>query len=224
MILDGMDDEMSQGSLVGSIASRYTHKLNPKEGNSAQKYMFTFRQRRQHFKRKLEMLDQTIKELTEEKYNIDKNRTILTLGMREMEGKHMVFKLEIERLKQYRGENITSSILHGSNMQYKTADYKRRINNAYEECIRDITNAKFCMIEGEDRRHQIRELLEKKEEEKKERQAKFLEFDLAFQRKAKLMHRIGAVSGKLVHCTVSSLRTIVLLFYYCINLSVHTED
>lgn len=40
---------------------------------------------------------------------------------------------------------MTSSVLAGFNMQYKTSDYTARINKAFETCLEEIANIKYLV-------------------------------------------------------------------------------
>lgn len=97
------------------------------------------RQRRAHFKRKLNSVDKHIRALKEERQNIDAFRTKCTIDMRAKEKLLLSYKLEIERLRQYSGPSVTSSVLAGFMMQYKTVDYQKRIQTAFETCLEEVS-------------------------------------------------------------------------------------
>jgi len=107
-----------------------------KQANS---FLFTMRQRRAHYKRKLNALDKQIRDLKRERQDIDGFRTKCTIDMRAKEKLILSYKLEIERLRQYSGPSVTSSVLAGFMMQYKTDDYTKRIQQAYETCLDEVT-------------------------------------------------------------------------------------
>eukprot|EP01038_Epipyxis_sp_PR26KG_P007587 gene7587-10336_t len=162
-----------------------------KGATRVQSFMFNFRQRRNHFKIKIKKLEIQIADLTQEKYEIDRNRTKLTFDMKAKEKEQMVLKLEVERLKTYHGLVITSSILTGSSMQYKVDDYKRRIELAYEECIKEVAGLKFKIISGENRRQNLKFDLEKAETMRKDRMAKFQEFDKNYQKNLAALNKLN---------------------------------
>jgi hypothetical protein len=106
-------------------------------------FLFSMRQRRAHFKRKLFALDKLIRDLKTERMDIDAFRTKCTLEMRAKEKMLLSYKLEVERLRQYTGATVTSTVLAGFSMQYKTEDYTKRIETAFETCLQEIANIKY---------------------------------------------------------------------------------
>ena len=104
------------------------------------------RQRRAHFKRKLNSVDKHIRALKEERQNIDAFRTKCTIDMRAKEKLLLSYKLEIERLRQYSGPSVTSSVLAGFMMQYKTVDYTKRIQTAFETCLEEVSVVLFVVF------------------------------------------------------------------------------
>eukprot|EP01034_Spumella_vulgaris_P028585 gene28585-35468_t len=106
-------------------------------------YEFTFRQRRMHYKRKIQALEVLLTDLYQERVQIDKNRLIYTMEMKGKEKRLMAYKLEYERLKHYTGNTVTSSVLTGSNMQYKIADYRLKIDAAFDIVINEISGIKY---------------------------------------------------------------------------------
>lgn len=110
--------------------------------------------------------------------------------MKVIEKRQMELKLEIERLKNYHGSAITSSVLSGTNMQYKVTDYRAKVEKAFDEVLREVTKLKFGIIEGENRRHDIKMELEHTENQRKERMATFLEFDLKYQKTLKAIDNL----------------------------------
>ena len=109
------------------------------DDKQANSFLFTMRQRRTHYKRKLNALDKQIRDLKRERQDIDGFRTKCTIDMRAKEKLILSYKLEIERLRQYSGPSVTSSVLAGFMMQYKTDDYQKRIQQAYETCLDEVT-------------------------------------------------------------------------------------
>lgn len=108
------------------------------DDKQANSFLFTMRQRRSHYKRKLNGLDKQIRDLKRERQDIDAFRTKCTIDMRAKEKLILSYKLEIERLRQYSGPSVTSSVLAGFMMQYKTDDYTKRIQQAYESCLDEV--------------------------------------------------------------------------------------
>lgn len=84
-------------------------------------------------------MDKHIRALKEERQNIDAFRTKCTIDMRAKEKLLLSYKLEIKRLRQYSGSSVTSSVLAGFMMQYKTVDYTKRIQTAFETCLEEVS-------------------------------------------------------------------------------------
>ena len=99
-------------------------------------YMFSFKQRREHYKRKITSLDQQIKELNDERISIENIRARYTIKMRSHEKKVLEIKLEVEKLSHYSADTITSTVLSGFNMQYKTIDFRKRIDVIYKKKLK----------------------------------------------------------------------------------------
>lgn len=152
---------------------------------------FTFAERRTHYQKKLLSYDKKADLLQQEKMYIDKLRIENTSLMRRKEKILLSYQLEKERLKNYTGKSITSSVLTGADMQYKTQDYIDKLNSAFEIIITEIANIKYQIIENENRRLQITQDLVKNEDDKKERLAKYNEFESHYAKTMKIMHRLN---------------------------------
>ena len=190
-------DPAATASTKGSKVKRF--KKKNKDGSlydrTAQEFIFTIRQRRNHFKRKIYSLEQRLGALQQERMSIDRNRTRCTFDMRAREKQALLFKVEIERMSRYVGGTVTSSALAGSNMQYRTADYRERIQREYEAALTDIATLKYQVITGENRRHAIKAELEAAEEQRQERTARFHEFEAKFQKTFKLLANLTGGAG-----------------------------
>lgn len=154
-------------------------------------YDFTYKQRRRHFRVKIAALDNLTKVLNAERMAIDKERTDCTLQMKAKEKVLLSYKLEYERLKHYTGTTVTSSVLSGSNMQYLVADYREKIDKAFDMCIIEIGKLKFKVINNESRKQKIKQSLIDCDNLKKDRQAKFLEFETNYQKSLLAMERLN---------------------------------
>ncbi len=154
-------------------------------------YEFTFRQRRVHFKRKILALDQKLAALLKERMQLDRDRVTFTMAMKSKEKRLLAYKLEYERLKHYTGSTVTSSVLAGSNMQYKLEDYREKVDRAFDVVIGEISALKYKVIMNENRKQRIKVETFDAEELRKDRQAKFLEFDLNYQKTLLAMERLN---------------------------------
>lgn len=152
---------------------------------------FTYQQRREQFERKIKSLENRTVQLTNERSEIDKKRIYATSQMRTKEKRMMMLTLEKERLKDYTGAVVTSDVLVGADMQYNIGDFRKRVEIAVEECMKEIASLKFAVISGENRRQQIKTELSKTEEHRKERVAKFYEFEANFQKTMKIMKKFN---------------------------------
>lgn len=154
-------------------------------------YDFTYKQRRRHFRVKIASLENLTKDLTNERKQLDKDRSDYTLQMKAKEKVLLSYKLEYERLKHYTGQTVTSSVLTGSNMQYLVADYREKIDKAFDMVISEIGKLKYKVINNESRKQKIKVLLVEADNMKKDRQAKFLEFENNYQKSVLAMERLN---------------------------------
>ena len=154
-------------------------------------FVFTNQQRRQHFKRKLENLAKDIEILSHEKYRIDAERSRLTNLMKKEQTAKMSFKLEKDRVKNYTGAIVTSSVLSGAPMQYVYGDFMKKLNEASEMCEGSISESKFIVMAGETRKSKIKQSLVTAQEELKNRKALFLQFDIQHKQHMKALHKLS---------------------------------
>lgn len=73
-------------------------------------HAFDVRKRREHFKTKIEALEKLQESLQVESEAIDANRTKLTLQMKDLQSKLTEVRLESERIKNIKGEFVTSDV------------------------------------------------------------------------------------------------------------------
>jgi len=154
-------------------------------------FVFTNQQRRQHFKRKLENLVKDIESLSVEKYNIDAERSRLTNLMKKEQTAKMSYKLERDRVKNFTGQIVTSSVLSGAPMQYVFGDFLKKLAEAGEMCEGSISESKFLVMAGETRKAKLKTLLVIAEEELKNRKALFLQFDIQHKKHMKALYKLS---------------------------------
>jgi hypothetical protein len=140
------------------------------------KFMFPYRARRVHFKHKIYKVENEINALKKERYEIDAQRSRLTAVMKREQSRRMDLQLERDRIKSYRGDWITSSVLHGSEMRYTIEEFVQKVELMWEKCLATIAEARFTVIKGENRKAEIKIELETAEELLKERTAAFRNF------------------------------------------------
>lgn len=157
------------------------------------KFIFTYKQRRSHYQRKIFKLEQTVASLQRERAQIDQSRINQTLSMRAKEQRVIVLNLEHERMKHYHSSVITSNVLNGADMQYQTMDYRFRIERELSVAVSEIAQLKYSIITNENRRLVIKKLITSNEEQYKDRVAKFKEFEINY---AKTMRVMGRLNGE----------------------------
>ena len=155
------------------------------------KEVFSNQQRRVHFKAKLESLRQQIIDYTAEKYDLDTNRSKLTKLMKVEQQKRMALRLERDRVKSFKGNIVTSSVLQGAPMQYVFGDFMKKVDAAILEADSVISESKFAVMAGEERKHKVKKFLEKATKETKTRQALFLQFDLKHKQTLRALHKMN---------------------------------
>mgnify|MGYP003385211319 FL=1 len=158
-------------------------------------FSFPWRQRKAHYIRRIKILEDRIKDFTEERYEIDKNRTRSTLIMKKLQTRTMMLRLELDNIKHFKGDFITSSILHGASMRYEAKDFVKRVDNEYTEGIASIADLKVKVINGENRKVKLKELLSDTTEFLKNRRAEFYAFQKTETFMQNKMARIGESSS-----------------------------
>ena len=151
---------------------------------------FTNRQRLQHYKDKIQSTAAEISELVTEKYRVDSNRGKLTLFMKAAQKHQMKLRLERDRVKNYQGALVSSDILIGAPMQYQTKDLLGKIDHAFAECTQSISDSKYKVISGENRKADIKVRLAKLEDQLKERQAALVNFQQKTRRMGNIMSNL----------------------------------
>jgi len=167
-------------------------------------YMFSFKQRREHYKKKITSLDHRIKELDNDRMDIENIRARYTIKMRSNEKKVLEIKLELEKLSHYTADTITSTVLNGFNMQYKTNDFRIRIDKIYKTLFKEIAEMKLIIVNNENRRNLIKLKIEDLHVKRKDRLAKYLEFEHLFQKKLKMFSKISSL--------LTSVKTDMMLY------------
>ena len=152
---------------------------------TAEVSMFTNRQRRQHFKRRIESLEKKLVDLKSERFTIDTERSRLTTFMKARQEKQVGFQMERDRCKNVKGSLVTSAILMGAPNQYHLVDFLRKLEVAVDDCKSDIAEAKLIVMKNEVRKAKVKQDIESSEVALKERRALFLQFDHEHNKKLK---------------------------------------
>jgi hypothetical protein len=177
--------------LADKVAQLSNIKDEAEDSAKVDMLAFTYAQRRQHFKTKLKSLEKSVLDFENERVNIDKNRMKLTFDMKEKEKRMLELKLEIERLKNFNGDLISSSVLHGSTMQYTIDDYRIKVAKSFERCQQQIANMKISVVKGEERKQLIKICIQKADTEQKYRQAAFLDFEQNRKRSLQILRQFN---------------------------------
>lgn len=146
------------------------------EDKDPNRVTFTHRQRMAHYKRKVLAIEDRINELKHERLELDLRRGKLTELMKSRQKRQMELKLERDRIKNFKGDMVTTDILFGAAMQYQIDDVLKKIDHAFAVCTDEIASAKFEVISGENRKQRVKEQILKNEELLKERTARMLEY------------------------------------------------
>lgn len=137
---------------------------------------FPAKYRRHHFKKRIAYLEQRIKDLKKERYLIEADRNKMTEEMKSSQKRGMMLQLELDRTKDYKGDWITSDVIHGSSMRYLLTDFIHRVSKLWEATLAAIANNRIKVIEGEDRKVSIKKEIVRCQERLKDRQAAYLSF------------------------------------------------
>jgi tetratricopeptide (TPR) repeat protein len=154
--------ELSEGD--GDDAS---HTGNPEFAG------FPFHVRKNHYRRKIKRLEDSIAVLESERKRIDANRVKLTIFLKEKQIYVMSLANEKSRLKNFQAPMISSSLLHGTPMNYSLDDFKRDLDITYNKTMALMTKAKSDIINGEKRKAVIKASQNDLTNELKERKAAF---------------------------------------------------
>ena len=160
------------------------------EYDDSKKFMFPFRARRAHFKHKIESLEKDIIRLSREKHDLDANRARLTNVMKDQQLRKLELQLEKDRVKNFNGELITSSVLHHSAMRYEISDFVKKVQVAFEKTLAIIAESKLTVINGENRKAKVQKQLKFSKEYLKDRIACFKAFNLEHEKAVKAMDRM----------------------------------
>ena len=91
---------------------------NEEKGVTNDDFTFTHKYRRQHFKHRLLFLEDDITRIKKERHEINAERAKRTEVMKKEQARQMELQLEKDRIKNYKGELVSSDVLHGSTMRY----------------------------------------------------------------------------------------------------------
>ena len=101
--------------------------------------------------------------LHQESHNIDANRTTQTTTMKFKQKRQLTLKLEQDRVEAFKGDLVTSSVIHGYEVQYYFQDFMEKVMEEYQKCQNAVATSKLDIMNGEKRKHRIKFELEKAE-------------------------------------------------------------
>lgn len=151
--------------------------------------------RKKHFKRKIKSTEQQMKEVDDERKAIDGNRINLTLMLKEKQKFLMNVSLERDRLKDFHAPIISSSVLHGTPMNYYTASFRKELEKAYEDCQYAMTKAKRSIVEGEKSKIVLRKRYEELHQLLQDRRAAFHLFTVSNDNAMRALHGLKGLTG-----------------------------
>ena len=154
-----------------------------------EKNTFTNRQRRQHFKVRIESLEKKLVDLKSEGYNIDTERSRLTNFMKARQARQVALQMERDRTKNFKGSVVTSAILMGAPNQYMLGDFLKKLAQAIDECKAEISEAKLTVMKGELRKAKVKRAYENAQIDLKDRKAIFMQFEHEHHKRMKMLHR-----------------------------------
>lgn len=163
---------------------------DPSLSKKMKEFQFTLQSRKEHYKHKIKVVEKLIVDLHDERSAVDKKRTELTALMKNKNKRQLVLTLERDRMKDYKGDMVTSSAIHGYDMQYTAEEFRENVAKALEDVTNDISKAKFTVMMGEKRKDQIREETVKAHDLLKDRKAKFHLFNINHQKSSAIMDRL----------------------------------
>ena len=185
-------ERLAQQSLADSIGDNDDddNDENASPEDVLHKFIFPYRSRRAHFKSKIQLLEKTIKDLKNEKHEIDAERSRLTEVMKRESKRKIELDMEKDRIKNFNGESITSSVLHGSSMRYEIGEFITNLEEVFSKTLNIIASSKFKVMAGENRKAEIKIKLYEAEELLKDRTGAFIDFTKQHERAAKAHDRM----------------------------------
>lgn len=151
--------------------------------------------RKKHYKRKIKSTEKVLQETDDERKFIDGERIRLTLLLKEKQRFLMDLSLERDKLKDFQAPIISSSVLHGTPMNYYTPQFRKELELAYERCQAVMTKAKRTIIAGENRKIVVKERYEKLQELLKDRRAAFHLFTVTDDNALRALHGLKGLAG-----------------------------
>jgi WD40 repeat protein len=156
-------------------------KVNP---NS---FIFSFKIRKKHYQLKLERIEKLIKESEQEQVAIDINRVKYTTLLHEKQRRVIEIQSEIDRVVNFNGLEIVSSVLQGVEMTYLTMTLKSLLQTTWMTLLQEISLTKHEVILGEKKKKEIIIRLQSLQLEKQERKAKMINFLNEYEKQQRIM-------------------------------------
>jgi hypothetical protein len=185
-------------SLQQEIDDEIARKLAAEEAEDEsfapplEEFTFSHKHRRSHFRSKIAKQEKIGKDLIQERLLIDSNRGRMTSSMKVNQNRIMDLKLEKDRIINFKGDIVTSSVLSGATMQYQKEDIMTKLQAEMDVNDKELGLTKFKVIQGENRKAQIKIEINKCANTLKDRQAGFLMFTQAHEKAMRAMERMQA--------------------------------
>lgn len=159
-------------------------------------FNFSFKVRKRHYQLKLEKIDSTIRNCEKEQVEIDINRVKYTTLLHEKQKRLIEIQAEIDRVVNFDGIEIVSSVLQGVDMTYLVPTLKSLLNTTWTTLLSEIAHAKHEVITGEKRKKEIIQLLKDLKNEKQERTAKMSHFLTEYEKQQRIMTNLVSGSSR----------------------------
>ena len=164
--------------------------LDSESAGGSKKAEFNSQQRRAHYRTKLLNTKNKIQSLQQERLDLDSSRIRMTQLIKDWQKRQTELRLEFDRVSNFKGDIVTSSVLIGAPMQYKFQDFLNKLNSAIIQVQEDIAKAKYKIINAEKRKQIVRAMIPAAEEELKTKQALFLQFQQDCDKQRKALERL----------------------------------
>jgi hypothetical protein len=151
--------------------------------------------RKKHYKKKIKATERDLKDTDSERRAIDADRINLTLLLKEKQSFLMNVSLERDRLKDFHANIISSSVLHGTPMNYYTASFKKELEIAYVNCQAVMTKAKRKIIDGEKRKIIVKKRHAELQDMLNDRRAAYHLFTVTNDNAMRALHGLKGLAG-----------------------------
>ena len=205
-VTDAIEEEKRQEALAASMIQgedSSDEDTGPRDIGAPKKtkkvvknFDFSYKTRKKHFKMKIISLDNEIQSLEKERIQIEIDRVNNTTALKDRQLRLNELQHEKDRVQDYEGEQITSSVLQGVMMTYLITNFRNALEGAWSACLTEIASAKYSIIKGEKRKKEIIKLLETRKNDKQTRVAKMNAFMNEYEKQQRLVSNLVGGSSR----------------------------